>query len=33
MAAERGKFNRQITNSKMAAKTEDGGWKKLVSLD
>ena len=27
MAAERGRFNRQITNSKMAAKTEDGGWK------
>ena len=26
MAAKWGRFNRQMSNSKMAAKTEDGGW-------
>ena len=31
MAAERGRFNRQISNSKMAAKTEYGGCKIGVS--
>ena len=32
MAAKWGRFNRQMSNSKMAAKTEDGGCK-IVSLD
>ena len=32
MAAKWGRFNRQMSNSKMAAKTEDGGCK-IVSFD